>query len=226
MPAANVASVGAELMPGVAQEKAALIDTLRHSDPDASTLCEGWNVRRLLAHLVQREQDLVGGVGDAVARQPPGQETHLGRLAVGARSSEGYQELITRFDAGPPAWSPMSWAAETINLVEYVVHHEDVRRGGAVPAEPRVLPSDQESAIWRKVPLFGRFAYRSSPVGVTLARSDGQTTMVKKGAPEVILNGTAVELALYVSGRRDAARVHLTGSEDAVAQFETWVATT
>ena len=49
-------------------------------NPDAPTLCEGWDVRRLLAHLVQREQGPVAGLKDAVARKPPGQEPGLSRL--------------------------------------------------------------------------------------------------------------------------------------------------
>ena len=35
-------------------ERQALADTLRVSDPDGPTLDEGWTVRHLLAHLVQR----------------------------------------------------------------------------------------------------------------------------------------------------------------------------
>ena len=68
-------------MGGARTEKQALTETLRSADPGSGTLCAGWDVRRLLAHLVQREQDHRGALADAVARPEPGREKHLGRLA-------------------------------------------------------------------------------------------------------------------------------------------------
>jgi hypothetical protein len=42
----------------------------------------------------------------------------------------GYEALVTKFQKGAPRWSPMSWADESLNFIEYVIHIEDVRRGG------------------------------------------------------------------------------------------------
>lgn len=220
-------------------EKNALVDTLRRADPDASTLCAGWSTRRLLAHLVLREQEVIGSLGDAVGRAEPGQEKYLGRLVDAAQSPEGYAGLVDRFVAGPPRWSPMSWGTEKINLLEYVIHHEDVRRGGAHPVEPRTLPPAQDKAIWSQLPLMARIRYRRSPVPVVLARPDGATarvsrgTQASKGTPaatgavqqgEVVLTGEPVELTLYVSGRRSAAQVQVSGPPAAVDSFQSWVA--
>jgi uncharacterized protein (TIGR03085 family) len=154
-------------------EKKALLETLRRADPEADTLCAGWNTRQLLAHLVQREQDPRGGLADALLRAKPGQEKYLGRLANGAATPEGYAALLRRFSAGPPRWSPMSWASEQLNLLEYVIHHEDVRRGGSTSPGPRVLPEHERQRIWRQLPLMARLRYRSAPVGVVLAQLGG-----------------------------------------------------
>lgn len=204
-----------------ASEKQALVTTLRQADPDADTLCQGWNARRLLAHLVQREQGPVGMITDALVRKPPGEEPSLSRLCAGASSPSGYDELVSRFDAGPPRWSPMSWAGEQINLLEYVVHHEDIRRGGDQPAPPRTLEEDQERAIWSQLGVFARLGLRSAPAGVTLATPDGRTQTSRKGEG-VVLSGRPSELALFVSGRREAAKVDVIGSEAAVARFAEW----
>lgn len=206
-------------MPWVEKERTALVATLRASDPDAPTLCEGWNVRRLLAHLVQREHDLVGGVRDIVSRAEPGGEKNLSTLTDGARTPEGYQALVGRFSEGPPRWSPMSWAGENINLLEYVIHHEDVRRAGSTPVAPRPLPDAESQSIWSKLALMARLTFRASPVGVVLAQPGGRTTVVKKGESSVTLTGAPVELALYVSGRRTSAAVEVTGPPDAVLTF-------
>ena len=117
----------------------------------------------------------------------------------------------------------MSWASEQINLLEYVIHHEDVRRGGVPSAEPRTLPPAQLQAIWKQLPLMARLRFRRSPVPLVLARSDGPTAMIKKGDDPVVLTGTPVELALYVSGRRAAAQVEVSGPPAAVASYEAWV---
>lgn len=207
-----------------AREKQALVATLRQADPDADTLCQGWNVRRLLAHLVQREQGPVAMITDALARKPPGEEPSLSRLCAGARSASGYDELVSRFDAGPPRWSPMSWAGEKINLVEYLVHHEDIRRGGDQPTPPRTLEEDQERAVWSQLGMFARLGLRSAPDGVTLATPDGRTQTPKKGEG-VVLTGPPSELALFVSGRREAAKVDVIGSKAAVARFAEWATT-
>jgi uncharacterized protein (TIGR03085 family) len=204
-------------------EKKALVETLRRADPDAATLCAGWNTRRLLAHLVQREQDPRGGLGDALLRAEPGRERYLGRLADGAASPEGYAALLARFLAGPPRWSPMSWASEQLNLLEYVIHHEDVRRAGSTSPGPRVLPEHERQRIWQPLPLLARLRYRSAPVGVVLAGLGGPRATVKSGAPAVTLTGEPVELALYTSGRRSVAHVQVSGPPEAVARFQAWV---
>ncbi len=210
-------------MPWVEKERTALVATLRSADPEGPTLCEGWNVRRLLAHLVQREHDLVGGIRDTVSRPEPGSEKNLGVLADGARTPEGYQGLIGRFAEGPPRWSPMSWAGENINLLEYVIHHEDVRRAGGTPAAPRPLPDAESQSIWSKLGLMARLIFRAAPVGVILAQPGGRTTVVKKGESSVTLTGEPVELALYVNGRRTPAAVEVTGTPEAVQQFGGWI---
>ncbi|MGI3782463.1 MAG: TIGR03085 family metal-binding protein [Janthinobacterium lividum] len=208
-------------MSWVVAEQEALVQTLRAANPDASTLCDGWDVRRLVAHLVQREQDAVAGLKDAVARKPPGQEPGLTRLADRARSPYGYARLIDRFAAGAPAWSPMSWAADRLSFVEYVIHHEDIRRGGSDPLEPRTLPGAEQDAVWQQLGLVAKLGLRKSPVGVRLATTTGQTRVVKTG-DGVTLTGEPVELALWVSGRRGPARVAVTGSPDAIEQFQAW----
>jgi uncharacterized protein (TIGR03085 family) len=204
-------------------EKKALLDTLRGTDPEAATLCTGWNTRRLLAHLVQREQEHRGALADALAHAEPGQEKHLGRLVDGARSPEGYAALADRFEAGPSRWSPMVWAADRVNLLEYVIHHEDVRRAGSAPVAPRALSEAQQQRIWKQLPLIARLTFRRAPVGVTLALPGGPSATVKRGAPGVTLTGRPVELALWTSGRRAAAQVQVSGSPEAVRRLQAWL---
>jgi uncharacterized protein (TIGR03085 family) len=207
----------------VNQEQDSLVETFRTTDPDAPTLCDGWNVRRLLAHLMQREHHPVARIRDSVARKPPGQEPGLNKLTSQASTPQGYDDLIDRFSQGAPRWSPMSWAADKFNLVEYLIHHEDIRRAGAKPAEPRDLPEAEQDAVWQQLGLLARLGLRRSPVGVRLATPKGKSRAVKAGGG-VTLTGEPVELALWLSGRRDPAQVAVTGSPEVIDAFQAWAA--
>lgn len=210
-------------MAWVETERQALVQTLRTTDPDTPTLCAGWDARHVLAHLVQRENSPASSIGDLVVKRQPGDEKYLGQLVETAKSPLGYEALVKRFEVGPPRWSPMKFAAENISLLEYVIHHEDVRRGtGNTTA--RELPAAEAEAIWTRLPTMVRLSYRKCPVGVTLARVSGASQVVKTGSGSVVLTGEPVELALYVSGRRSAAQVQVSGSPADVASFEAWAA--
>jgi uncharacterized protein (TIGR03085 family) len=211
-------------MPWAETERKALAETLSETEPDAPTLCAGWDTRHVLAHLVQREHSPAKSIGDVIVKRKPGEEKHLGKLVDRARTPAGYHALVDRFLAGPARWSPMSWAGDGLNLVEFVIHHEDVRRGSGT-ASPRVLPADESRAIWGRLGLFGRLSFRRSPVGVTLALPGGASQVAQKGADGVVITADPVELALYVSGRRDAATVEVSGAPARVARFESWLAT-
>lgn len=206
-----------------AQERSALVETFRHTDPEAPTLCEGWEVRRLLAHLTQREHQPFGRVTDAISRKAPGREPGLNTLVAGAMTRPGYTALIDRFANGAPRWSPMNWAGDQLNVLEFHVHHEDIRRAVAT-AEPRSLPDAQQEAVWERLGVFAKLGLRRSPVAVRLATPDGKERALRAG-DGITLTDDPLELALWVTGRRAPARVTITGSAGPVAAFRAWAAT-
>lgn len=204
-------------------ERRLLAAGFRIADPDAPTLCAGWTVRHLCAHVVQREHAPARNVWDQVRTPSPGEERFMSRLVDGARTPPGYAALVDRFAAGPPRLSPMSWFDEALNLVEYVVHHEDVRRGSG-PVPPRDLPAAELTAIWRYARPVLKRAYRSAPVGVTLAPDGGALRAVHRGPDAVTVAGPVVEVVLHAFGRRGAADVRVDGPPDGVAAFRQWSA--
>ena len=204
-------------------EKPALVETLRHADPEAPTLCESWTTRHLLAHLVQREQNLLANPRrhDRSSTAGPGEVP--GPVGRGSPDTRGVRRARLPVRRRPGSVVGDELGAETLNFTEYVIHHEDLRRGGETPAEPRVLPEEEQRSIWKRVLSITRFVYRRAPVGVTLATPGGDVQQVRKGEPAVVLTGEPAELLLYISGRRKAARVEVSGDPDAVAHFEPWV---
>jgi uncharacterized protein (TIGR03085 family) len=139
----------------------------------------------------------------------------------------GFKGLVQMIRSGPPRFSlfGLPGVDERANLVEYFVHHEDVRR--AKPDwEPRKLDPGLSGALWQRLSM-ARFILRKAPVGVELVRDgepglepvDGAKVRITARArtPVVTVTGTPGELTMWTFGRKDAALVRLDGSEADVA---------
>jgi len=198
-----------------ARERRALADLLDELGPEAPTLCAGWDARALAAHLVARERrpDTTPGV----ALRALSGWTEKVRKDYEQRP---FGELVHLVRTGPGRVSPFALPGmdRFFNTTEYVVHHEDVRR--AQPRwSPRDLPHPVQDGLWRAVRARAPFAVRGVDAGVVLRRSDAPRSALtaKDGEPHVTLTGEPLELLLYLFGRRDHARVEVTGDEDALA---------
>ncbi|MEK9664002.1 MAG: TIGR03085 family metal-binding protein, partial [Candidatus Nanopelagicales bacterium] len=163
-------------------ERLALSDLLLAVGPDAPTLCEGWTTRDLTAHLVIREgrpDAALGILGGPLARHTDSVQS--------ATAQRPWSELVATVRSGPPRLSVFSLPGMdgTANLLEFAIHHEDVRRA-TEGWEPRILPAGEQDAIWSRLRAMSKLLVRRSPVGVVLQRSDsGQRVVAKKGQPAV-----------------------------------------
>lgn len=200
-----------------ASERALLCGLAQQLGPDAPTLCEGWTVNDLVAHLVVRE-----GSPAAAGLVVPALSGVLERARVKRREEE-FEALVERLRQGPPFYSPfrLPKVGSSLNLLEFYVHHEDVRR--AQPTwEPRSLPRATEDGIWRSTRVAGRGLVSRCGVGVVAERSDtGGRADLRKGDRQVVVRGLPSEVALYLHGRKEQARVELGGSPaDVTALWE------
>ena len=199
-----------------AVERRRLCDLFLEVGPDAPTLCEGWTTADLAAHLVVRERDPRSGPGILLGGRF---EEYTDRLV--ARDKErGYEAVVERVRSGPPAvpWR-IPGVREVLNLQEYFVHHEDVRRPNG--RGPRTDVPELQEAIWNNLRRGARFQVRKvRGVGVELGWPGHGTITAKRGEPVVRIDGDPGELVLRLLGRRSAAQVDVTGDADAVAAFE------
>jgi uncharacterized protein (TIGR03085 family) len=197
-------------------ERAALCDLLDELGPDAPTLCVGWTTRDLATHLYVRDRDPKAWAGISVGRLQG-----LAEKAMASQADRPYEQIVADVRIGAPKWSPMGLpvAKDLVNLLEFVIHHEDVRR--AQPGwGPRALPSTLADSVWRAVRLGARATLRRAPDGVVLRRAGTDSSVVAKKAPlTVTVVGDPVELALFTSGRQRAARVDLSGDDAAVSRL-------
>lgn len=199
------------------QERRDLAELLLQIGPDAPTLCEGWTTTDLAAHLVVRESRPDAAAGILI---PP--LAGWTRRVQDSVASQPYPELVRKVRTGPPTLSVFSLPGVdgAANLVEFYVHHEDVRRGSG-EWEVRTLPPALADALWGRLTAMSRLLFRKVPVGVVLERTDGDgaTHPARQGPDAVTLRGTAGELLLRAYGRR-AVEVEVIGSPSGIAAFE------
>ncbi len=195
-------------------ERRALCDTFERVGPDAPTLCSPWLTRDLAAHLVVRERRPDAAAGILV----PGLARRLEQVQNGYAAWD-WPRLVHLVRTGPPVWSPASLARvdEAINTAEFFVHHEDVLRAES-GWTARELPSDLEQALWRIASRTARLKYARARVGVVLVAPEYGRRQVHAMTDlgTVVLKGTPGELLLHSFGRRDVARVDVSGPEQAV----------
>jgi uncharacterized protein (TIGR03085 family) len=216
-------------------ERLAVCDLLDQLGPEQPTLCAGWRTADLAAHLVVRERRpgaALGVMGGPLAG-------HTRKVQGRLLGQESFPQVVSLIRTGPPRASVFGipGADARLNVVEYFVHHEDVRR--AQPGwEPRDLDPGLSDLLWRQLGRM-RLMLRKAPVGVEFAREgagaggghgagaggpgDGAAAAgpvritAKARAPMVTVTGTPAELMMWAFGRPQAARVRLTGSDPDVA---------
>jgi len=197
------------------RERAALVATMRAVGPDAPTLCAGWTVRDLAAHLVVRERRPDAAPGILVAPLAG----YTARVQRRIADTTPWAELLERVAAGPPPLSPFRLLDPLVNVTEMFIHHEDVRRA-APDWQPRALDPATTAALRRPLPLTARMALGRAPARVTLRTPDGAVAAVVGHGPALTLTGEPGELLLFLGGR-DAARVAFDGDDALFAAVRT-----
>ncbi len=196
-------------------ERAALIELMDQLGPNAPTLCEGWLTKDLAAHLVVRERRPDAAPGILIKPLAA-----LTDRAMRDYAGKPWPELLGLLREGPPRWSPLGIDAvsDRVNLIEFFVHHEDVRRGSE-GWQPRPADGHRDGALWKLLGMMGRVLYRRSPVGVVLRRPDGAEHAVRTGPRPVVVVGEPGEIVLNAHGRT-ATQVEVRGEASAVQAFQ------
>ncbi len=178
-------------------ERLRLCDTALVVGPDAPTLSGEWNVRDLLAHLVVRDSDPLGGPGIVL---PPLAFLTERRMRSIARAD--FAHLVERVRR-PAVWAParLPGLDKALNTLEFFVHHEDIRRAQPVWA-PRELTVGEQKQLWKAIGYAGRGLVRPSgvPVGIRWEETGVETTL-RRGERPVMVTGDPGEITLFLFGR-------------------------
>lgn len=205
-----------DLWPWTIDARQSLLATFEQLDDrqwNTESLCEGWNVREVLAHLILAARPPARRYIAAVARARGNfdKANHALAVADGLKSPTDlmaeYRGVIThRFS--PPGWP------QAAPLSDIVIHSLDVRLALGLPSEQP--PERYEPAMGL---LFSRLGRSFSPTGrppVTWVATDHEWT----GGDGPSVEGAMADLALASAGRN--ARIdHLSG--EGVAALRRWL---
>jgi uncharacterized protein (TIGR03085 family) len=195
-----------------------MLDRAEQVGASAPTLCGGWDVHDLLAHVWVREHEPIATPGLVI----PAVHDITERRERAARARFGFDELVRSLRSGMPLLPLGAPGVRDLgNVHEFFVHHEDIRRangdGPRVPVDPQLA-----AALWARLrasaPLLFR---RARSVSVRLERPDGATidaTPLSRG-PKVRVVGEVPELFLFAFNRKDEAAVEVRGDDAAVAKL-------
>lgn len=132
-----------------------------------------------------------------------------------------YHDTVDRWAEAPAAWSPRALAGDAINLIEFFIHGEDVRRASDLepaPAPvPRPLDPAEEDALWQALRRMVPLLLHRCPVGLVYVLDDGRRALVHRPKDDrgaVVVTGAVGELALHAHGRGARALIEVVGSEE------------
>jgi uncharacterized protein (TIGR03085 family) len=181
--------------------------------PDAPTLNEGWTNADLAAHLHARERRIDSNAGLVI----PKLHFWTARVEEGMKESIPYPALVRKLRTGPP----LVGLRDRVDLHEWFVHHEDVRRAnGMGPREESPELWALDDAVWGIIPIFGPMLARRVSVGVVLVSHDGRRRKIRRGEHVVEVHGRPTELFLELFNRREVADTKTIGDDTAVEQWK------
>jgi len=195
------------------RERELLCSAFERLGPDAPTLCDGWRTRDLAAHLIARESRPDAAAGLVI----PALRDRLNNVmtTIGAKP---WPELVNLVRNGPPAWSPMRYTEGLANLVEFVVHREDVLRA---QGEPTLEDRDRDtmSVLWQRVNMSAALMFRHDAVDIVCPDfGHWRSRRSRSGMLTATITGSPVEVLLLATGRPH--RCSIDGDPQARAEFE------
>ena len=211
-----MATVWTVTEPLVRRERHALCDTALALGPDVPTLCGDWTARDLVAHLLVRENSLIGAAGITISPL-----SGLTDRAMARAARAPFPDMVRKlYDPGLTPYR-LPGVERLTNLLEYFVHHEDLRR--AQPGwAPRELPAADEDELWKLLPGSAKLATRKVGGPIVVRRSDRPDleATVRRGDDPVVVTARPSELVLFFFGRDQLDGVTFDGPAAATTRLQ------
>ncbi len=189
------------LMHEESRDLADFLETLSPPDWDVPSLCDGWRVRDVVAHMAVGHTISVASYAAALVRHRFSTDDTSFSLAVRFAHTSTTEQILAQFregTSGRPRGAARFVPTREL-FTDHLVHHQDIRRPlGA----PRVIPSDRAVAALGTLPrLSSRVGSRDRMAGLRIVATDVDVVL---GSGDLEVRGTAEALLMALTGRPDA----------------------
>lgn len=184
---------------------AEFLATLTPAQWDTESLCTGWTVKDVVAHVISYEEL---GLPGLLKRFAKGRVVRANEVGVAEYSVMSTDELLDFLNRHLRPQGLTAGFGGMIGLVDGTVHHQDIRRALGLP---RTVPAQRLQRILPRVPGNPRLGAGRRIRGLRLRANDVE--WAHGNGPEV--TGTGEALLLAMTGRRQAAE-ELTGAGAAI----------
>jgi uncharacterized protein (TIGR03083 family) len=190
---------GADAKPDVMQlatderlDLADFLDTLTPGEWETPSLCQGWSVRDVVAHVVSYEElGMTGLLTRRLKGLGMGGPNEVGRAEYAGRAPADLAAFV-RAHARPRGLT--AWFGGAIGLTDGLIHHQDIRR--ALDA-PRTVPAERLRVALGFALQSPKLPSRKDARGLRLVATDLDWS--HGSGPEV--TGTAEALLVVIAGR-------------------------
>jgi uncharacterized protein (TIGR03083 family) len=176
------------------RDLAAYLRTLTDADWNAESLCAGWSVKDVVAHVVSYEEL---GVAGLLKRFVKGRVVHANDVGVREFAGATPADLMDFLEGHLRPRGLTAGFGGMIGLVDATVHHQDIRRA---LGHPRSIPAERIERILPLVPGNPRLGAGKRIKGLRLRATDVE--WAHGTGPEVV--GTGEALLVTMAGRRAA----------------------
>jgi uncharacterized protein (TIGR03083 family) len=181
------------------------LSTLRSEEWEAPSLCEGWTVKDVVAHMISYEE--LNAIG-LIKRFAKGRIVRANEVGVAEFAKMSADELLAFLKSHLQPRGLTAGFGGMIALVDGTIHHQDIRRA---LGRPRAIPSYRLERILPLVPTNPRLGAGKRIRGLSVQATDVDWT---HGSGPVV-TGSGEALLMAMSGRR-AALDDLTGPGKAI----------
>lgn len=175
------------------RDLADLLETLTPAQWDTPSLCEGWTVRDVAAHVVSYEEL---SMRDVITRFAKGRLRLGGANALGVQeyAARGAEEIIALLRAHAIPRGITAGFGGRIGLTDTTIHHQDIRRPLGLTRE---VPDERLHAVLDFLPLARVLPSPGNMRGLRLVATD--LGWSRGSGPEV--RGPAEALIMALAGR-------------------------
>lgn len=184
-----------------------LLESLSEAQWDHPSLCEGWRVREVVAHIVLSTNPSFGAILFNLIRARGNLDRTIRDTAIRLAARTPARELIAELRDGIGAQVTVIGTTPADRLMDLLVHGQDIAIPLGIPRE-MPLPAAR-SAIERIWTMGAPFHVRRHFAGKRLVATDIEWS---GGDGPAVITGPISALLLLSTGREQAARPELTCS--------------